>query len=350
MNKNYKENIRKRVKEENRIQHKSFKHAKKENKKNLRNTNKQEEKQTKVRRIDYKEYIVKRNSTLLDYLINDLGFSRTNAKALLSHHVVSIEGAPVSQFDFELSKGDVLIISKNPIRTKSRKNIPIIYEDDEFLVINKPYGLLTNPSDTEKNSTAVRMVMDYMQSFDKHNRIYLVHRIDKETSGVLMFCKNEKIRDLLMDDWNNLVIKRGYFAIVEGQMEEKEKTIVNYLRKNKLDMMYVVPHGGQGSYRAVTSYKVLKENKKYSLLDVNISTGRKNQIRVTLGSLGHYVLGDDKYGEPENPINRLCLHAYELSFRHPITGKIYKFDAPTPKEFLKLMEGTRWLNLYLKNF
>ena len=256
----------------------------------------------------------------------------------MSHHVISIDGAPVSQFDFELSKGDTLIISKNPIKTKNRKNIPIIYEDNEFLVINKPYGLLSIPSDTEKNSTAIRMVMDYVQAKDKHNRIYLVHRIDKETSGVLMFCKNEKIRDLLMDNWNDLVIKRGYFAIVEGHMEEKEKTIVNYLRKNKLDLMYVVKHGGEGAYRAITSYKVLKENKKYSLLDVNIKTGRKNQIRVTLGSLGHYVLGDDKYGEPENPINRLCLHAYELSFKHPITGKIYKFDAPTPKEFLRLME------------
>lgn len=338
MNRNYKENLRKRVKEENRLHNKSFKNAKKQAKKNLKDNSVREDNVKKTKRIDYKEYVVKRNSTLLEYLINDLHFSRSNAKALLSHHVISVEGAPVSQFDFELSKGDVLIISKNPIRTKSRKNIPIIYEDNEFLVINKPVGLLTNPSDTEKNSTAIRMVMDYVQSFDKHNRVYLVHRIDKETSGVLMFCKNEKIRDLLMDDWNNLVIKRGYFAIVEGKMDKKEDTIINYLRKNKLDMMYVVPHGGAGSYRAVTSYKVLKENKKYSLLDVNISTGRKNQIRVTLGDLGHYVLGDDKYGEPENPINRLCLHAYELSFKHPITGKIYKFDAPTPKEFLKLME------------
>ena len=337
MKRNSRTNFKRENKEKNRRQLKTFK----ENRKEIKEKTKvsfDDEKTKKVKRLDYKEYVVKHNSLLLDYLIDDLHFSRSNAKALLSHHVISIDGAPVSQFDFELSKGDTLIISKNPIKTKNRKNIPIIYEDNEFLVINKPYGLLSIPSDTEKNSTAIRMVMDYVQAKDKHNRIYLVHRIDKETSGVLMFCKNEKIRDLLMDNWNDLVIKRGYFAIVEGHMEEKEKTIVNYLRKNKLDLMYVVKHGGEGAYRAITSYKVLKENKKYSLLDVNIKTGRKNQIRVTLVSLGHYVLGDDKYGEPENPINRLCLHAYELSFKHPITGKIYKFDAPTPKEFLRLME------------
>jgi len=182
------------------------------------------------------------------------------------------------------------------------------------------------------------MVMDYVQSLDRHNRIYLVHRLDKETSGVLMFCKNEKIRDELQDAWNDLVIKRGYFAIVEGNMEKKEDHIVNYLYKDKTDMMHIARFNGKGNYRAVTNYKVLKENKLYSLLDVTIETGRKNQIRVTLGDLGHFVLGDDKYGEPANPLNRLCLHAYELSFKHPETGKIYKFDAPTPKEFLSLMK------------
>lgn len=345
MNKNYKDNLKQRYKQRNES-NKRFKSAKKERrfeeskkyKKPEEPSDDFREETRRPRRVDYKEYIVTHNSTLLKYLIEDLHLPRTNAKAILSHHNISIEGAPVSQFDFELYKGDSLIISKNPIRAKARKDLPIIYEDDEFIVINKPYGLLTNPSKTEKNSTAMRMVMDYVQSQNKHNRIFLVHRLDKETSGVLMFCKNEKIRDLLADQWNDIVTKRGYFAVVEGRMEEKEKTIVNYLRKNKEDMMYVVPFGGKGNYRAVTSYKVLQETRKYSLLDVTIGTGRKNQIRVTLGSLGHYVLGDDKYGEPENPINRLCLHAYELSFKHPVNGKIYKFDAPTPKEFLALMK------------
>ena len=314
MNKNYKENLKKRF------------------------VGKPHKEVEKHQRLDFKEYKVRRNAPLLEYLINDLHFSRNTAKSLLSRHVISLGGAPISQFDFMLSIGDSLIVSRNPIKSKARKDIPIIYEDNEFIAINKPVGLLSNASETEKNSTAYRMVMDYVQGKDKHNRIFLVHRLDKETSGVLMFCKKEKIRDELQESWNELVTKRGYFAVVEGVMEKKEDTIINYLRKDREDFMHVVRSGGSGNYRAVTSYKVLQENSKYSLLDVTIDTGRKNQIRVTLGDIGHFVLGDDKYGEPENPINRLCLHAYELSFRHPETGKVYKFDAPTPKEFFNLLK------------
>ena len=135
-----------------------------------------------------------------------------------------------------------------------------------------------------------------------------------------MFAKNEKIRDILQEKWNDIVKSRGYYAVVEGIMEKSEDHIVNYLRMNKENLMYVTPFS-KNSQKCITDYKVLKTNKKYSLLDVHIYTGRKNQIRVTLGSLGHYVLGDDKYGEPENPINRLCLHAYQLKFEHPISKK-----------------------------
>lgn len=289
------------------------------------------------KRIDFKEYKVTRSISLLEYLIEDLKFNRSKAKSLLSHHLISIDGAPISQFNFLLSKNDIVIISKNPIKTKKRKNIPIIYEDDEFIVIDKPYGLLSNASDTEKNSTAYRMVMDYVQSKDKHNRIYLVHRLDKETSGVLLFAKNEKIKNLLIKDWNNTIVKRGYYAVVEGILENKSDHLENYLMKNKLNMMYVVNKPFSESVKAITEYKVIKEGKKYSLLDVNILTGKKNQIRVMLGNIGHYILGDDKYGEPDNPINRLCLHSYELSLKHPITNKKYIFKSEMPKEFKQLV-------------
>lgn len=317
MNKNFKSNQKVRFNSKDKKEKKDFAQAK---------------------RMDFKEYHVSREAELLEYLINDLHYGRNTAKNLLSHHVVSISGAPISQFDFKIYRDDIIIISKSPIKRKERKDIPIIYEDDEFIVINKPYGLLSIQSETEKNSTAYRMVMDYLQSKDKHNRIFITHRLDRETSGVLMFSKNEKIRDLLQKDWNDLVIKRGYFAIVEGQMEKKEDTIVNYLLKNKLNLMYSVHPGTKGAQKCITKYKVLKENKNYSLLDIELLSGRKNQIRVALGDLGHYVVGDDKYGEPSNPLNRLCLHAYELSFKHPVTGKIYKFDAPTPKEFFTIVK------------
>lgn len=181
------------------------------------------------------------------------------------------------------------------------------------------------------------MVMDFLQSRDKHDRIFVTHRIDRETSGVLLFCKDEKLRDEIQKNWNDIVIKRGYYAVVEGVMEKQEDTIVNYIAKNRENIMYLVKPNTKDAQKCITKYKVIKGNGHYTLLDIEIMTGRKNQIRVTLGALGHYVVGDDKYGEPSNPLNRMCLHSYELTFKHPTTGKVYKFIAPMPKEFLTLV-------------
>lgn len=314
MNKNYKENLKARTK----------------NKEDLYESRK---------KLDIKEFKVKRSVELLTYLIEKLHFSRNNAKNLLSHRLVSIDGAAVTQFNFLLSPGDTLIISKNPIRKKAQEKLPIIFEDEDIIAINKPYGLLSVQSDKEKSKTAYRLVMDYVQAKDKHNRIFVVHRLDKETSGVLIFAKNEKIRDLFQDNWNELVLKRGYYAVCEGIFAKKEDKIVNYLKQNSLNLMFVTSPKDKDGKKCITEYKVIKENSKYSLVDVNILTGKKNQIRVTLGSLGHYVLGDDKYGEPENPINRLCLHAYELDVTNPITKKVYKLKVRMPDEFLTLMKN-----------
>ena len=308
MNKNYKDNLKKR--------------DIKETKKN----------------IDFKEYKVKNESILIDFLMKEIGFSRNNAKKILSHHLVSVDGAPVSQFDFSLFKCDTVIIAKRPIKKKENNSLKIIYEDDEIIVINKPYGVLSVASDKEKCVTAYRMVTDYVQQKDKHNRVFVVHRIDKETSGVLMFAKNNKLREELTNNWNELVQKRGYYAVCEGVFKEKSMHIENYLKQNSLNLVYITKNS-KGAQKAITDYKVIKENDKYSLVDVDIKTGRKNQIRVTLGSLGHYILGDDKYGEPANPINRLCLHAYELKLIHPLTKKTLTFKAPIPKEFLNFFKN-----------
>ena len=181
--------------------------------------------------------------------------------------------------------------------------------------------------------------MDYVQDKDRKNRIFVVHRLDKETSGVLIFAKSDELKEAFQNSWNDLVSKRGYYAIVEGNLTKKEDTITNYLKMNSLNLMYIASSKDPKAQKCITKYNVLKENKKYSLLDVNIFTGRKNQIRVTLGSLGHFVLGDDKYGEPANPINRLCLHAYELDIKNPLTGKVYKLKAPIPDDFNLLMKN-----------
>ena len=287
-----------------------------------------------------KQFTVKEETELLEFLLLTFkGQSRNSVKSLLGSHRVSIDGAPVTQFNFKLYPGDTIIVSDSPIRKKTRSNLPIIYEDNDLIVINKPTKLLSVPSDNEKGSTAFRMVNDYLQQKDKHNRAFIVHRLDEDTSGVLMFAKNDKMAKALTDgdNWNNLVKKRGYYAIIEGQLENKSGTITSYLKKNSQNMMYSSKKKGDGQY-AVTKYKIIAENKDYSLADVDIQTGRKNQIRVHFGDLGHFIIGDDKYGEPSNPLKRLGLHAYELDIVHPFNGKLMKFKAPMPKEFSMLMD------------
>jgi RluA family pseudouridine synthase len=300
------------------------------------NKNKQYKKETQTRNKDYKnirQITVTRECELLEFLLETFkGQSRNSVKSLLSSHRIAVNGAPTSQYNFKLVKDDVVIITKTAIKRKIRSNLPIIYENDEIIIINKPSGLLSVPSDKEKGSTAYRMVSDYVQQKDKHNRIFITHRLDEDTSGVLLFSKNQKICEAFQDKWNDIVSKRGYYAIVEGVMEEKKKTIKTRLVKNAQNLMYSTKKKNDGQL-AITHYEVLKENEEYSLLDVNIDTGRKNQIRVHLGELGHHVIGDDKYGEPANPLKRLGLHAYELSFTHPLNGKKMTFVAPMPKEF-----------------
>ena len=287
-----------------------------------------------------KQFVVKQQCELLEFLLMTFkDQSRNSVKSLLGSHRVSIDGAPVTQFNFKLYPGDTVIISSNPIRKKTRSNLPIIFEDNDFIVINKPSKLLSVPSDNEKGSTAFRMVNDYLQQKDKHNRAFIVHRLDEDTSGVLMFAKNDKMARALTDgdNWNNLVKKRGYYAIVEGTLDKKEGTIRSYLKKNSQNMMYSSKKKGDGQL-AITNYKIIEENGQYSLADVDIKTGRKNQIRVHFGDLGHFIIGDDKYGEPSNPIKRLGLHAYELDIIHPFNNKLLKFKAPMPKEFLSLFK------------
>ena len=297
------------------------------------NKNKKRFPNKKVDKNSYREFVVSHECELLDFLFETHpGQSKNSVKSLLTNHHVTIEGSPVSQFNLKLYKGDTVIIFKQPVRKVVRSKLPIIYEDDHIIVINKPSGLLSIASDNEKKSTAYRILSDYVQQKDKHNRVFVVHRLDEDTSGVLMIAKDKETQEKYQDNWNDLVSKRGYYAIVDGILDKKQGTITSYLKKNAQNMMYSSKKPGDGQY-SVTHYKVIKEKDDYSLLDVNIDSGRKNQIRVHLGDIGHNVVGDDKYGNPTNPIKRLGLHAYELDIKNPYTGKVMKFKAPIPKEF-----------------
>lgn len=301
-----------------------------------KNDRKKEFHNGKVNPNSIKEFKVHEDCELLEFLLSKYPkLSRNAVKSLLSNHQVSVDGAPVSQYNLKLTKEDTVIVSKTRISKKTRANLPIIFENDNFIVIDKPSGLLSVASDREKGRTAYRMVNDYVQQKDKHNRIFVVHRLDEDTSGVLMFTKNAHTKEVLQKNWNEIVVKRGYYAIVEGKLEKKSDTFVDYLKENSLNLMYVTNDKKNGK-KCTTSYKVMKENDKYSLLDINIDSGRKNQIRVQFGHRGHYVIGDDKYGQPSNPLKRLGLHAYNLVFKDPETGRVWDFKSPIPEVFTKL--------------
>ena len=284
-----------------------------------------------------KDYIVRNKTLLLDFLLANIkGQSRNNIKNLLSRKHILVNGSVVSQYNYELSVKDIVSVCKNPSsnpsvrHNKKSSNLDIIYEDEDIIVINKEAGLLSIASDNEKVDTADRLVLDYVKSNNPRNRVYVTHRIDKETSGILMFSKNEKLRDELQDNWNDIVTKRGYYALVEGKLEKNEDTIINYLMETSTNIMYASNDKKHGK-KAITHYKVIKSNSKYSLLDVNIDSGRKNQIRVALANINHPIVGDDKYGNKVSIIKRLGLHAYELDIS--IKGKEYKFIAKMPSAF-----------------
>ncbi|MFA5282980.1 MAG: RluA family pseudouridine synthase [Bacilli bacterium] len=300
------------------------------------NKNKKRTHSSQHRPNDFKEFEVYHECELLPFLIEKMpGLSRNNVKSILSHHQVAVDGAPISQYDFKLYKEDTVIVSKRKIGKRKDESIPIIYEDEEFIVVDKPSGLLSIASDREKGKTVYRILTDYVQSKDRHNRIFVVHRLDEDTSGVLVVAKNGKLRDAMQDNWQEIVKSRGYYAIVDGKMKNNEETLSDYLKENKNNMMYISDDKKNGKL-CITHYKVMNENNDHSLLEIHIDSGRKNQIRVQLGHIGHFVIGDDKYGEPTNPLNRLGLHAYELVFIHPFSKKKYEFRAKMPQEFKKM--------------
>ncbi len=286
---------------------------------------------------------VKKTDELLPFLLEKLNTSRNNVKSLLSNHQVLVNGSVVSQYNLLLAKEDEVKISKKPIIENNKRahepkkrapKIDILYEDEDFFAINKPAGLLSVESDKD-NESAFSYVLAYMQSINKQLRPFVIHRIDKETSGVLVFAKSPVIQSKLRLNWNDFVIKREYYAVVKGKMPKKSDTIICNLLEDENNMVFVSNRDGQNS---ITHYEVLKEKDGLSLLRVLIDTGRKNQIRVVLNHLGNPICGDDKYDE-RGSFKRLMLHASNLSFKHPFNDKIIKIESKVPGTFLSLFQN-----------
>ena len=214
---------------------------------------------------------------------------------------------------------------------KKTDKLKIIYEDKYLLILDKPNNLLTVSNEKESENTLFHKVYLYIKRKNKNQKIFIVHRLDYDTSGLVVFAKSEKVKKILQDNWES--VTRKYMAIVHGNLETKSGTIKSYLKMTKTQLVYSTNDSKNGKL-AITSYKTILENKKYSLLDIDIKTGRKNQIRVHLNDLGYPILGDKKYSSIKDKAKRMYLHAYYLEFTHPITNNKLKFELDVPTDFL----------------
>lgn len=278
-------------------------------------------------------YTVDEPDTLLPFLLSHVkGKSRNNVKSLLSRRLVAVDGVPLSRFDTPLTSGQQVSILSSSAPRADALPFPLLYEDEHLIVVNKPAKLLSVANDKEKVRTAYHIVTDYVRARRVEDRIFVLHRLDRDTSGVLMFARDAETKELFQSRWNEMVTRRGYLAVVEGVPKPDRDTIRSYLVETDTHMSFSGAPG-KGAKEAVTSYQIVKAGNGYALLDISIETGRKNQIRVHMKEKGCPVAGDKQYGARTNPIGRLCLHANELSFTHPATGEHVTFKAKMPRDF-----------------
>lgn len=263
--------------------------------------------------------------------------SRSTVKSFLTKRQVLVDNVIVTQYNFALKTGMKVQISKDKGRKEFNSSLlKIVYEDAYLLVINKREGLLSMGTDKQKERTAHSILNEYVQRYAKERRVYIVHRLDKDTSGLMIFAKDEKTKFTLQDYWDEIVKDRRYVAVLSGDMEKDNGTVTSWLTDNKVFVTYSSPFDNGGD-KAVTHYKTIKRANGYSLVELELETGRKNQIRVHMQDLKHPVLGDIKYGNGINPLGRLALHAFKLYFHHPVTGDLLKFETPYPSAFKGLM-------------
>lgn len=274
---------------------------------------------------------------LLEFLRANLPqLSRTAVKALLKYDQIRLEGSVTNQFDTPVAPGQTVSINfSRPWQTLSNPRLRIVYEDDDIIVVNKGYGLLSVGTDNKKEGTAYSILRDYLKRLNPANKLFIVHRLDQHTSGLMLFAKNIKAKETMQHNWNNMVLDRRYAAIVEGCPEPPEGVYRSRLLENSQHLMYSTddPKG----LEAVTRYKVLKSRNGYSLVDVSLDTGRKNQIRVHMHDMGTPITGDRRYGAKTSPLHRLALHARTLRFVHPVTRKDMNFSIPLPASFNSLV-------------
>lgn len=288
--------------------------------------------------VKQQEYIVSQPCELLPFLLEQLpDCSRSKVKELLSHSVC-VDGRKVSQFNFPLQKGMRVAINKMGYRERLKpRNLDILFEDEHLLIVNKHEGLLSYSKNVSE-TTVITVLNKYLEHTHQKCTAHIVHRLDRDTSGLMVVSKSKQVSQLFEADWKGLVSDRAYVAVAWGNIEPAQGTIKTWLTDGEYCVLSSpTDNGGK---LAVTHYKVVRTSRRYSLVELRLDTGRRNQIRVHLREMKHPVVHDPLYGYKDDvsPINRLALHAFRLGFTHPVTGKSLKFETPYPAAFLKLME------------
>lgn len=263
---------------------------------------------------------------------------KTAVKSLLKYGHVMTAGEVVRQFDHPLTPGMTVSVNfTRPFVVFYNRRVKLVYEDDDIIVINKGYGLLSMGNDKIKDGTAYSIIREYIKTKDPRNKLFIVHRLDQHTSGLMVFAKSIEAKEALQHNWNNMVLRRQYVCVVEGKVLQPQGEVRGLLAENSQHIVYVTDDPKVGK-PALTRYSVVKSANGYTLLEVELETGRKNQIRVHMKELGHPIVGDRKYGAKTSPINRLALHAMTLRFVHPITKKLMDFSTPVPNSFQSMVK------------
>lgn len=276
---------------------------------------------------------------LLEFLLQAMpGQKRTAVKNFLKHRQVMVGNTVTTQWDRQLVPGEaVMVNTSREFQVFSNRRMKIVYEDDDIIVVEKGYGLMSvAPDNNKKGETAYSILRDYVKRIDPRNKIFIVHRLDQQTSGLMVFAKNQQAKNALQHNWNNMVLERRYVAVVEGTVEPPSGVIDTYLAENSAHGVYSTDDPAVGK-RAVTYYNTLRTRGPYSMVELQLATGRKNQIRVHMKETGHPVVGDRRYGAGPSPIHRLALHAMTLRFIHPVTRRDMNFTSPLPSSFDRLV-------------
>lgn len=288
---------------------------------------------------NYQHYIVKEDKPLLEFLLDNIeNTSRTKIKSTLQGRGVKVNGKVITQFDYPLKSGMKVAVSKSKQTSEMFKNryIKIVYEDRYIVVIEKNIGILSMAAG--HSSLNVKTVLDsYFKSTRQKCTAHVVHRLDRDTSGLMIYAKDMQTEQTLEHEWHDIVYDRRYVAVVSGEMEDDYGTMTSWLKDNKAYITYSSPYDNGGKY-AVTHFHTLDRTTDHSLVEFRLETGRKNQIRVHSADMGHPVCGDIKYGNGDDPVGRLCLHAYVLCFYHPVTRRRMEFETPIPAAFRKLFK------------